>query len=144
MTSTTHPHESTAPALSVAIELGAKEWLLTMSVAPGERRRRARIRPGDRATWTRVITGAQVALGVSAASPVRSCYEAGRDGFWPHRWLTQLGVTNLVVDSSSIEVPRRARRAKTDRLDGEKLLRLLLRHWGGERRHVARSGGPDA
>ena len=44
-----------------------------------------------------------------------------------------LGVTNLVVDSSSIEVPRRARRAKTDRLDGEKLLRLLLRHWGGER-----------
>jgi transposase len=64
---------------------------------------------------------------------VRSCYEAGRDGFWPHRLLTQLGVTNLVVDSSSIEVPRRARRAKTDRLDGEKLLRLLLRHWGGER-----------
>ena len=64
---------------------------------------------------------------------MRSCYEAGRDGFWPHRWLTQLGVTNLVVDSSSIEVPRRARRAKTDRLDGEKLLRLLLRHWGGER-----------
>ena len=52
MTSTTHPHESTAPALSVAIELGAKEWLLTMSVAPGERRRRARIRPGDRAAWT--------------------------------------------------------------------------------------------
>ena len=80
-----------------------------------------------------MIAGAKVALSVSAASPVRSCYEAGRDGFWPHRWLTQLGVTNLVVDSSSIEVPRRARRAKTDRLDGEKLLRLLLRHWGGER-----------
>ena len=133
MTSTTHQHESTAPALSVAIELGAKEWLLTMSVAPGERRRRARIQPGDRAAWTRVIAGAKVALSVSAASPVRSCYEAGRDGFWPHRWLTQLGVTNLVVDSSSIEVARRARRAKTDRLDGEKLLRLLLRHWGGER-----------
>ena len=64
---------------------------------------------------------------------MRSCYEAGRDGFWPHRFLTAVGVTNLVVDSSSIEVPRRARRAKTDRLDGEKLLRLLLRHWGGER-----------
>ena len=61
MTSTTHPHESTAPALSVAIELGAKEWLLTMSVAPGERRRRARIQPGDRAAWTRVIAGAKVA-----------------------------------------------------------------------------------
>ena len=68
MTSTTHRHESTAAALSVAIELGAKEWLLTMSVAPGERRRRARVRPGDRAAWTRVIAGAKVALGVSAAS----------------------------------------------------------------------------
>ena len=52
---------------------------------------------------------------------MRSCYEAGRDGFWPHRLLTTLGVTNVVVDSSSIEVSRRARRAKTDRLDGDKL-----------------------
>jgi transposase len=64
---------------------------------------------------------------------VRSCYEAGRDGFWPHRLLTTLSVVNLVVDSSSIEVSRRARRAKTDRLDGEKLLRMLLRYWSGER-----------
>jgi transposase len=63
---------------------------------------------------------------------VRSCYEAGREGFWPHRLLSSLGVTNLVVDSSSIEVSRRARHAKTDRLDGEKLLRLLLRHWCGD------------
>ena len=85
----------------------------------------ARGSSGDRAAKAR--------LGVAAAAPVRSCYEAGRDGFWPHRFLAALGVMNLVVDSSSIEVPRRARRAKTDRLDGEKLLRLLLRHWGGER-----------
>ena len=76
---------------------------------------------------------AKARLGLTADAPVRSCYEAGRDGFWPHRFLTTRGVTNLVVDSSSIEVPRRARRTKTDRLDGEKLLRLLLRHWGGER-----------
>jgi transposase len=70
---------------------------------------------------------------MEGGAPVRSCYEAGRDGFWPHRLLTACAVVNLVVDSSSIEVPRRQRRAKTDRLDGEKLLRLLLRHWGGER-----------
>ena len=62
-----------------------------------------------------------------------SCYEAGRDGFWIHRYLTSLGVENLVVDSSSIEVNRRARRAKTDRMDVEKLLAMLLRYVGGER-----------
>lgn len=59
---------------------------------------------------------------------VVSCYEAGRDGFWLHRCLTQLGVENLVVDSASIEVNRRKRRAKTDRLDSQKLLSMLIRH----------------
>ena len=48
---------------------------------------------------------------------VRSCYEAGRDGFWLRRWLLEQGIDNMVVDSASIEVNRRARRAKTDRLD---------------------------
>jgi len=64
---------------------------------------------------------------------VHSCYEAGRDGFWPHRLLAAEGIRNVVVDSSSIEVNRRARRAKTDRLDARKLLRLLLRWALGER-----------
>ena len=61
-----------------------------------------------------------------------SCYEAGRDGFWIHRALTRLGVSNRVVDSASIEVNRRARRAKTDRLDALKLVRMLVRVWAGE------------
>jgi len=65
---------------------------------------------------------------------VRSCYEAGRDGFWLHRWLLECEIDNLVVDSSSIEVSRRKRRAKTDRLDAGSLLRLLQRYFGGERR----------
>ena len=63
-----------------------------------------------------------------------SCYEAGRDGFWIHRALTALGVANRVVDSASIEVNRRARRAKTDRLDALKLVRMLVRVCDGERR----------
>jgi transposase len=130
---TTHRPESSAAALYVACELSAKEWLLTMSPAPEGRRQRARIRPGDREAFDRALTSATARCGLAADAPVRSCYEAGRDGFWPHRFLTAGGVINLVVDSSSIEVPRRGRRAKTDRLDGEKLLRLLLRHWGGER-----------
>src|SRR5262249_21934619 len=58
--------------------------------------------------------------------------EAGRDGFWRHRWLTAQGVTNLVVDSASIEVNRRARRAKSDRLDAGQLLSMLRRYRGGE------------
>jgi transposase len=132
MTNTTHRHESTAPALYVALELARKEWLLTMSVGPAAPRQRARVQPGDRATLTRVQVAAKTRVGLAADAPVRSCYEAGRDGFWP-ALLTRLGVVNLVVDSSSIEVSRRLRHAKTDRLDGDKLLRLLLRHWGGER-----------
>jgi transposase len=63
---------------------------------------------------------------------VVSLYEAGRDGFWIHRWLVSVGVENVIVDSSSIEVSRRQRRAKTDRLDAEKLLSLLIRRELGE------------
>jgi len=133
MSSTTHQAQSTAAVLYVAFELSAKEWLLTMSTSLDAKRQRARVRPGDRAAVERALADAKRRFGLAADAPVRSCHEAGRDGFWPHRFLTMLGVTNLVVDSSSIEVSRRARRAKTDRLDGEKLLRLLLRHWGGER-----------
>jgi transposase len=133
MTSATHRPESTAAALYVACELSTKEWLLTMSTGPAARRCRTRVVPGDAAAVRRALSAAKQRFGLPMATAVWSCYEAGRDGFWPHRFLSGLGVTNLVVDSSSIEVPRRARRAKTDRLDGEKLLRLLLRHCGGER-----------
>lgn len=65
---------------------------------------------------------------------MHACYEAGRDGWWLHRWLVGQGIDNIVVDSASIEVNRRARRAKSDRLDGDKLLEMLLRWHHGERR----------
>ena len=67
-----------------------------------------------------------------ADAPVASCYEAGRDGFWLHRFLVAHGISNRVVDSSSIEVNRRARRAKSDGLDVGKLLTMLIRHCQGE------------
>ena len=63
-----------------------------------------------------------------------SCYEAGRDGFWLHRYLHDHGITNLVVDSASIEVSRRSKRAKTDMLDVDKLLEMLIRYHSGERK----------
>jgi transposase len=65
---------------------------------------------------------------------ILSCYEAGLDGHWLHRWLTEQGVINHEIDPSSIEVNRRARRAKTDRIDLEKLMRAFLAHLRGEPR----------
>jgi transposase len=62
-----------------------------------------------------------------------SCYEAGRDGFWLHRYLVEQGIEKLVVDSSSIQVKRRARQAKTDGMDVEKLVSQLIRYRSGER-----------
>jgi transposase len=75
---------------------------------------------------------------------VVSCYEAGRDGFWLDRALREHGIDNVVVDASSIEMPRRARRAKTDRVDLFKLMGLLLRWAGGERKVWSVVRVPDA
>src|SRR6056297_3497842 len=66
--------------------------------------------------------------------PVYSCYEAGRDGFWLHRFLESAGIHNVVVDSSSIEVNRRYRHKKTDRIDAAKLLTMLIRYVNGEQK----------
>src|SRR6185295_582311 len=66
-------------------------------------------------------------------APVRSCYEAGREGFWIHRALVErMGIENIVVDAASIDVKRR-KRAKTDRIDAEQLVKNLIRYWRGER-----------
>jgi len=115
MTSTTHPVESTPATLYVALELSTKEWWLTMSPSPHVRARRVRVRVGDHEGLAGALHAARSHFGLPSDGPIVSCYEAGRDGFWPHRLLATLGVTNLVVDSSSIEVSRRARQVKTDR-----------------------------
>jgi transposase len=80
----------------------------------------------------REIQKAKQRMGLSEAARVRSCYEAGREGFWLHRALEQKGIENIVVDAASIEVNRRQRRAKTDRMDVERLVRQLVRYWRGE------------
>ena len=78
------------------------------------------------------ITSAKERFGLPADSPVVCCYEAGRDGFWLHRYLLDRGAENVIVESSSIHVDRRQRRAKTDRLDMRKLLKMLIRWHLGE------------
>jgi transposase len=80
----------------------------------------------------RELALAKKRFGLGEDVAVVCCYEAGRDGFWIHRYLTSKGIENVVVDSSSIEVSRRQRRAKNDRLDAEKLLSMLIRWHEGE------------
>jgi transposase len=116
----------------MAMELGRRQWKLAFTTGLGQRSRR-RTLPAE--AWRRLpdeIAAARVRFGLPSDAPVLSCYEAGQDGFWVHRYLLTIGVANLVVDSSSIEVNRRQRRAKTDGIDVEKLLALLLRLAGGE------------
>jgi transposase len=120
--------------LLLAFELGQRSWKLGFSAGIGQRPRVRQIPAGAVAVIASEIGRAKVRLGLVADAPVISCYEAGRDGFWLHRYLLAHGITNHVVDSSSIEVNRRARRAKTDRLDLGGLLNLLARYVLGDRR----------
>jgi transposase len=132
MTTTTRNHECSAVELYLAFELGSTKWTLGFATSPAQRPRVRTIGAGDLAALRRELDTAKVRLGLPLATPVRSCYEAGRDGFWLHRWLEAEGIRNLVVDSSSIEVNRRRRHVKTDRLDVRRLVSLLLRWVGGE------------
>lgn len=130
-----HQAESTGSGavLYMAIELSARRWQLAFGLGLATPSRRRVIAAGDEVALRQEIAAAQQRFGVGATAVVRSCYEAGRDGFWVHRLLERIGVINVVVDSASIEVSRRRRRAKTDRLDAEALLRRLIRYWLGER-----------
>lgn len=135
MTETTRPTECNAATMDLAFELGSSKWTLAFGVGAVQRPRIRTVVAGDLEGLQREIARACDRFGVPRSTPVQSCYEAGRDGFWLHRWLRAAGIANVVVDSSSIEVNRRQRRAKTDRLDAGRLL-VLLRRWAGGERHV--------
>lgn len=139
MTNATRGSESTVmtAVLMMAFELSARTWLLGFRARGSDRIRRREIAARDTATVMREIAAAKVAFGLPVDAEVHSCYEAGRDGFWLHRWLASHGVHSRVVDSASIEVPRRFRRAKSDAIDVVGLLKLLMRELTGER-HVWR------
>src|SRR5713226_3842943 len=130
---TDESHESTM-CLLLAFELGQRAWKLGFTVGMGQRPRLCQIPAGAVSVLENQIARAKRRFGLPAEAAVVSCYEAGRDGFWLHRYLLAHGITNHVVDSSSIEVNRRARRAKTDRLDLGGLLNLLARYVLGDRR----------
>ncbi len=99
----------------------------------GGRSRLNTINAGDWVALNKLIGRAKEKFKFQEDCRIVSCYEAGRDGFWIHRGLVEQGIENIVVDSVSIEVNRRQRRTKTDRVDVKRLLRLLQRYTGGER-----------
>jgi transposase len=120
--------------LYLAFELGWKEWTLAFSTGVAGAPRLRKVEARNRKQVLVEISKAKVRFGLPANAPVKSCYEAGRDGFWLHRWLLEQEIANSVVDSASIEVSRRSRRAKTDRLDAAKLVEMLGRYERGEKK----------
>ena len=129
-----NPTIPTRPVLYFSLELGQKSWKLAFSVGLGQKPRLRTIAAGDTTTLMAEIALAKRRFGLPENAPVASCYEAGRDGFWLDRFLRSQKVENLVVNSSSIEVNRRKRRAKSDRLDAVKLVEMLIRWCNGERK----------
>ena len=133
----THDQNSTppaAPVLYVALELGWNTWKLAFTIGAGQKPRIRTIRARALEVLLAEIPAAKARFGLPEDAKVISCYEAGRDGFWLDRFLRTHGVENLVVDSASIEVNRRKRRAKSDRLDAAKLVSMLMRWHNGEKK----------
>jgi transposase len=127
------PSENT---VHVAIELSFSSWLVAARLPGAEKPRLHRVEGGDTAALLTLIaelrTRASGKPGEAAAEVV-CCFEAGRDGFWLHRLLSAQGIAAYVLEPTSVLVNRRARRAKTDRLDAEGMLRVLATWLGGDR-----------
>jgi hypothetical protein len=135
MNATHHSYFTQIPlVLYMALELGETRWKLGFTMGMAQKPRLREIAARDLRALRDEIYHAKERFKLPGHATVLSCYEAGRDGFWLHRALITFGVDNRVVDSSSIEVNRRKRRAKTDRLDAEQLLKLLIRCHQGERK----------
>jgi transposase len=130
--------------LYVAFELGQKEWTLALTSGFGVQPWLRTVSSGDLEAVERAVREGRQRCGLPVTARVISCYEAGRDGCWIHRALLARGLENRVVDSASIEVNRRARRTKTDRLDALKLVMMLVRVCCGERRVWAEVRVPSA
>lgn len=123
-------HNTTGERLYMAFELSNSKWKVLFSDGIKRRQKTIAARQLDELQQEISRSKSRFALGEDAA--IYSCYEAGRDGFWLHRHLQASGINNFVVDSSSIEVNRRYRRAKTDRIDVMKLMSMLMRYLSGE------------
>src|SRR6266404_4264847 len=118
----------------LAIELSKKSWIVAVNTPLSDKISRYTLEACD---WKGLLDlceriRTRVAREMKKPVEIISCYEAGYDGFWLHRLLEAHGIRNYVIDPASLQVDRRARRAKTDRVDVERLLRSLMAHLRGE------------
>src|SRR5262245_7158436 len=125
---------TTTGTLYVALELGCDKWVLASATQAAQKPRFRTVPARDLGKLREEIAKAKVRFGLPVDTPVCTCYEAGRDGFWLHRALTALGIANVVVDASSIEVNRRQKHVKSDPVDAAKLVNMLCRYHAGERK----------
>jgi transposase len=116
----------------VAIELSVSSWLIAARIPGTEKPRLHRVDAGDTAGLLAFLAELR-SRAPDGHADLACCFEAGRDGFWLHRLLTAHGVASYVLEPTSILVNRRARRAKTDRLDAQGMLRVLAAWLGGDR-----------
>jgi transposase len=127
-------------AIFVSIELSRSTWLITsLSPGGGEKMSRHSVEAGDISSLLErfAVLRTRAKQRTGNDYPVVSIYEAGLDGFWIHRVLVSEGVDSHIVDAASIAASRRKRRVKTDRVDGETLVRTLLAYKRGEPRVCA-------
>jgi transposase len=133
-------------AIFVSLELSRSTWLMTsLSPGKGEKMSRHSVTAGDTAELVKLFTELKrkAAIRTGQSYPIITLQEAGLDGFWLHRVLQQQGIESHVVDPASIATSRRRRRAKTDKIDGETLLRALLAYKRGEPRVCAMVVAPS-
>jgi transposase len=119
----------------VAIELSKKSWVVAIHTPLTSKPSRYTVKACDATELLRLIGRVRRRVCDALGRPVQiiSCYEAGYDGFWLHRRLQAAGICNHVLDPASLQVNRRARQVKTDRIDVERELRALMSYWGGDR-----------
>jgi transposase len=136
MTTMARKEESStsAPVLHVAFELSEKTWKLGFTVGLGQKPRLQQVGAGQLEGVLQQIARAKRRFGLAEDVRVVACYEAGMEGFWLHRWLEAQGIESHVVDSSSIDVSRRRRQAKSDRLDAGALVTKLVQYVAGQRK----------
>src|SRR6201997_3796418 len=134
-TAAVHPDST----LYASLELSRSTWLVTCLSPEGNRMSKYSTPGGDGCALLGLLERMQARAQQRTGRPVKIVViqEAGLDGFWVHRLLEANGIESHVVDAASIAVPRRRRRAKTDAIDGETLLRTLLAWTRGEPRVCA-------
>lgn len=139
-----HEINTSSDTLHMSIELSATEWKLGFADRLGRNPRVRKLSAGGFEALMEEIRRARLAFGLTEDCRIISCYEAGRDGFWIHRVLVSMGIESHIVEPASIQVDRRKRRAKTDRIDAERIVIALMRWLAGDKFACRMIRVPDA